>query len=91
MSYEVEITYEYYQDGSLREFSHRVGRLNDTVPEELGDISFLDYRKIAAQQALSTVVREWFILPTDEHTYCAVHHSTVVDVRATTVKTLDLE
>lgn len=96
MAFQAEITVRYLDD-ELNILTH-VARatLHDKVPAELGDISFQEYKHVAAQQALSHYMGDRIIVPlkdegNDDAEYRVIPKEDVVSVRVRIVKTLDVK
>jgi hypothetical protein len=99
VSYEVEIEYKYETPGQeITEATHklRMGKLEAKVPQDkIGDVTYLEYREIAAQQALA-MLGETHILPTGTRhdgarEFGVIPKEYIISITARTVKTLDLE
>jgi hypothetical protein len=100
MAWEVELEIQYeiqVADGGANWSRHVYTErfpLESKVPtDKVGDMSYLEYRQVAAQQLLSRHGGEFVMVPTDElkTEYRLIPKNDVIWIKTRTVKTLDKE
>jgi hypothetical protein len=98
MAWEVELEIRYIADDEDGRFSTNVYTerfpLESKVPtDKVGDMSYLEYRQVAAQQLLSRHGGDFVMVPTDElkTEYRLISKTDVIWIKTRTVKTLDKE
>lgn len=96
MAFKAIVTVE-YEDVELNMKTHRAtATLHDKVPEELGDISYQEYKHIAAQQAVSHYMADRILVPVKdeddtEASYVVVYQRDIRSISVHVAKTLDVK
>lgn len=96
MAYKAEVTVTYLDEELNLKTHVATATLHDNVPEELGGISYQEYKHVAAQQAISHYMADRILVPVkdeDNHDaeYRVVPKEDISAISVKVVKTLDVK